>query len=572
MLRRSNRSFEAMLQLSPWILTWIYSAVVLLSAGNVFHMVPFTLSVLLSLAVSHTVRVWLRSNISFSLAGMLSLTIIVVQIQSLQLSGDLLSALALTNAESAKVISVKATLVLPYVILFALIVLVSCRPPFCRIRYGILPKCVVASAWLALSVQNLTASGLANPLRLPELSLALTALGVAFPADILVEDNEVIKTLNARFERESVFLDEAAYNDILASAPAKPNILVLFVEGMSARLMESYGGEHAGLTPNLDSLFKESLVADNYYNHTAATLRGLRGQMTSSFVAASENGPDGLGVGPIDGLKAKDSDNTLVSLTDILNRAGYDTAFLSPHPSYMNINELLRGIGFSRVVTGSDVAAAKGLPDISVTDKQLLGYLPDLLQSMKSPFFIGVYNFGTHLFEDSPDVKYGDRRSVVLNRFHNFDTQFGEFIRRFRESPLSKNTILIVTSDHATFPAPEFLAVEDATPNVFVDRIPLMIYWDGVRHLNLDMKGRNSLAFAPTVLNIVGLKNERNFFLGCSIFQDECLPSNHVSKIDEHYFFTEFGNVTHHSAITDPKHPFFEGKKEVDRFLTFSGF
>src|SRR3546814_18404526 len=34
---------------------------------------------------------------------------------------------------------------------------------------------------------------------------------------------------------------------------------------------------------NLQALAGDTMVVDNYYNHTAATYRGLQGQMTSGF-------------------------------------------------------------------------------------------------------------------------------------------------------------------------------------------------------------------------------------------------------------------------------------------------
>src|SRR5690606_16217047 len=55
---------------------------------------------------------------------------------------------------------------------------------------------------------------------------------------------------------------------------AQPNVIVLFIEGMSARTLEPYGSTYPGLTPNLQALARDTMVADNYYNHTAATYRG----------------------------------------------------------------------------------------------------------------------------------------------------------------------------------------------------------------------------------------------------------------------------------------------------------
>ena len=65
--------------------------------------------------------------------------------------------------------------------------------------------------------------------------------------------------------------------------PGKRNVIVFFVESFSARLCGVYNKSLADLTPNLDAFADSSLVVYNYYNHTAATSRGIQGQLCSMF-------------------------------------------------------------------------------------------------------------------------------------------------------------------------------------------------------------------------------------------------------------------------------------------------
>ena len=62
-----------------------------------------------------------------------------------------------------------------------------------------------------------------------------------------------------------------------------PNIIIFFVEGFSARTSDVYSTVYKDITPNLVDFAKHSLVIDNYYNHTAATYRGLHGQLCSIY-------------------------------------------------------------------------------------------------------------------------------------------------------------------------------------------------------------------------------------------------------------------------------------------------
>src|SRR3546814_16774088 len=82
---------------------------------------------------------------------------------------------------------------------------------------------------------------------------------------------------------------------------AQPNVIVLFIEGMSARTLEPYASTYPGLTPNLQALAGDTMVGDTYYNNTAATYRGLQGQLTSGLARAG--GMEG-GTGRLDGNNA----------------------------------------------------------------------------------------------------------------------------------------------------------------------------------------------------------------------------------------------------------------------------
>ena len=65
----------------------------------------------------------------------------------------------------------------------------------------------------------------------------------------------------------------------------KPNIIIIFTEGFSARTSSIYNEKFDKLTPNLEdfSKNKSSMLIDNYYSHTAATYRGLHGQLCSIY-------------------------------------------------------------------------------------------------------------------------------------------------------------------------------------------------------------------------------------------------------------------------------------------------
>lgn len=313
---------------------------------------------------------------------------------------------------------------------------------------------------------------------------------------------------------------------------AHPNVIVLFTEGMSARLLGSYGGSTPGLTPNIDRLARISMRVDHYYNHTAATYRGLQGQMVSGYPAAGGGDDDRMLWETQQGM-AKLASIRYRSISMILHDHGYGTYFVSPHHNGVGLNTMLRSLSFDRVFTFDDagqfVAPANPFYAIegALSDDDVFTTLRALMSNGNlgasgRPFFVGLYNFGTHAFLDiMPNgERYGDGKNAALNKLHNYDHAFGKFLDYFLASPYAHNTILILTSDHASYPEPSFREVAGAAYKpYFVDRIPLIIY-DPTHDLpaTFDAQGRTSIDFAPTLMHLLNIRRGQNSFVGTSLF------------------------------------------------------
>jgi phosphoglycerol transferase MdoB-like AlkP superfamily enzyme len=167
----------------------------------------------------------------------------------------------------------------------------------------------------------------------------------------------------------------------------------------------------------------------------------------------------------------------------------------------------------------------------ALTDHDLFLALRRYLENNdgKQPFFVGLYNIGTHAFMDvdAHGEKYGDGSNHSLNTIHNLDAQFGDFYRWFVDSPYADDTLLIFTSDHAHYPEPSYVQVardgragSDEYDPYFVDRIPMLVRAPWLRlPKRFDAHDRTSLGLAPTVLSLLGIDHARNSFVGRSIFR-----------------------------------------------------
>ncbi len=334
------------------------------------------------------------------------------------------------------------------------------------------------------------------------------------------------------------------------------NVILIFAEGTSLKVISEK------VTPNIYNISKKAISFSNYYNHTAATYRGIRGSLISGFQLRgggySENGSG------IDQFVRRNGEGAFSteSLVSILNDQGYKTFFLSPHEDGIDFNEFIKSIGFSEVF-GSGT-------DETLSDRVLYKNLSEMLSKIEKsklnqPFFIATYVEGTHLGQDSPDKKYGTGDNEYLNKFYNQDFWFGKFLEKFEESPLSDNTILVFTTDHASFPVPKFMRTFETKSRYFFDEIPLIIYKKNFKRQILDAKRLTSLALTPTILDILGIRDVSNHFLGHSLFE-KCEREN--------YEFMHIGGFNGYEVEKDRSFRpvnFYKECLKIKRFYDYAG-
>ena len=123
---------------------------------------------------------------------------------------------------------------------------------------------------------------------------------------------------------------------------------------------------------------------------------------------------------------------------------------------------MLKTLRFDNVLGMGDFV---GYQNDRMTDKQTFNALQDFLRSKEKDherFFIGVYPSGTHHGQDSPNEKFSDGKNAYYNKFYNYDYQLGKFVDFFKNSSFYDNTLLVITTDHATFPSTDYKKVSIA--------------------------------------------------------------------------------------------------------------
>lgn len=529
--------------------------------------------------MARTGRRWLWLPLSGVIAA-IAAVVYMAQVYSLYLSGNFISVLAMQNTDSVAFIGsprlvAGAAMTLAWIAAFCMALVIAVRAPAQSRRAASeswrTRSFVAAGAGMALVFTYLLLLQSKGVRLEPGFRQAPISNLVAnvYRAEIEPESFEPVamnapsnvhcfdygadpRTSVYPFQRASAFRGPLPF-ERRGTVEGKPNVIVIFTEGVSARLIGAYGGPHPDLTPNIDALSGQSMRVVDYFNHTAATYRGLSGELSSGFSFAGGDGHDGWEAA---GNRAGLSSIRRQTLPFIFGAAGYQSYFFAPHREDRPIILMLHSLGFQKVFAYESVAGE--LLDGKVTtragtsgldDDSLFRGLTAFLQKRSTagaqePFLVGIYNIGTHAFLGSAehDVPYpGD--NAVLDKLHNFDSALGGFLRYFYRSPYADNTILVFTTDHSTYPEAPFreVAGADLRP-YFVDRIPLLVR-DPHHRLppTFDAKGRNSLDLAPTVLQLAGLQTQANSFMGTSLFEPRNFPLGIAALGGKFYLTTPAG-------------------------------
>lgn len=334
---------------------------------------------------------------------------------------------------------------------------------------------------------------------------------------------EIDPTSSVPFVKNNI--DDSSQNTAARKAP-RYNVLVFFVESLSARFLGLYNQKLADLTPNLNTVAEEFEVFDNYYNHTFPTIVGVIGQLCS-MVPHLRHGDwrDAKFV-----LKLP----KMHCLPQVLQDQGYFTSYFGPtHPGEMFVEEQMRHLGFEgrefyselyekyAEQTGTNKLISRG--GLGNSDRQMLEATYGFLASYQKqrPFFLTVSTLDTHPGRElEPESQvYGDGKIQILNLVKQFDGHFGAFWDKFKRSRWYDNTIVILTGDHVHMPSVELKEVfpSDYKLSVF-DKMTMLVRVPKTQTNPRNSVVATSLDLAPTILDLLDLENTRTSFLGKSLY------------------------------------------------------
>lgn len=245
----------------------------------------------------------------------------------------------------------------------------------------------------------------------------------------------------------------------------RPNVVVFILEGWTADVIESLGGEKE-VAPEFEKLVSEGLLFTNCFSTgerseqgIAAILSGFPALPSSSIIGQPSKYPRMSGLNP-----------KLIS-------AGYSTSFMfGGQLNYGNIKGFIFFSRFDKIVEGSDfpgniVQQRLGVPDEFLFERNL-----NEMNEEKEPFFSVMYTLSSHAPYDVPMeevISKGGEHREYLNSVYYTDRSIGDYFRKAREQKWYKNTLFIIIADHS-HPAP---AKRDFYEPAY-KKIPLLLYGD----------------------------------------------------------------------------------------------
>ncbi len=220
---------------------------------------------------------------------------------------------------------------------------------------------------------------------------------------------------------------------------SQPNIVLVIVEGFSAKFIEPLGGE-AGVTPYFNALCNEGICFTQCYANSFRTDRGV-----VSILSGYPAFPD------FSLMKLPHKSRALPSIARQLKRDGYTTTFLyGGDINFTNMNSYLLSTGYDQVVGDKHfpietrTTHAWGVQDHIVIDTLLQQV--ERLWTAGKPFLATCLTLSSH---EPWEVPYGRiAGNMKANSMAYADSCIGHLMEQLKASPAWDSLLVIFVADH----------------------------------------------------------------------------------------------------------------------------
>ena len=288
----------------------------------------------------------------------------------------------------------------------------------------------------------------------------------------------------------------------------KPNFVLIILESFTAKFLQTHGGSPR-IAPGLNRLIQRGLYFRRFMASGGRSANGLY----SMFAGL----PDRAGTTI---LRMPEINQPYSGLPALLKSKGYSTLFLhGGELEFDNLRTVLPHLGFERLAGYREIKKSGRYPVSTpwgFDDRYSFDFLYHTLHAAQEPFFAAIFTVNTHhpyihpkdpsknIFPDStPENRY-------LNSYHYTDRILSEFLDRASGTSWFKNTIFLITADHAHHRGLNYL--EDR-------QIPLLLYAPGHIPAAINTKLYSQVDILPTLLALSG-GNQRYASMGRNMLSE----------------------------------------------------
>ncbi len=212
-----------------------------------------------------------------------------------------------------------------------------------------------------------------------------------------------------------------------------------FVGALNPQLEDPRGRTY---TPFLDSLIHESLVFSNAFANGRKSIDAIP-SVTASIPAL---------VLPY--VISERSGNTINSLASLLGTKGYQSAFFHGAPNgSMGFDAFTKIAGFQHYYGRDEYGNEADFDGIwGIWDEPFFQYFAHGMNEMQEPFYTTLFSVSSHHPYEVPEKykgKFPEGRIPLDKCIHYTDYSLQKFFDTARKMPWFKNTIFVITADHA---------------------------------------------------------------------------------------------------------------------------
>jgi len=279
-----------------------------------------------------------------------------------------------------------------------------------------------------------------------------------------------------------------------------PNVMMVILEGFSADLIESLGGEK-DITPCFHALEKDGILFTDIYSNGSRSEQGMAalfGGFPSTPLAQIARQPDKF-------VK-------LPSLIQKLIDDGYSTSFyFGGQLIYGNLKGYIYSNNFGRIKEGYQFDSDLPRGKLGIHDEFVYPEIIKDLNTDKTPFFSAYFTLSSHTPYDIPNfrqnIKWPELEKEFVNAAYYADSCLGNFISLAKKQSWFKNTLFIIIADHGHS---SYKLRNNWSPGY--NKIPLLFFGDVIKN---EFKGTQNnktgsqVDIAATLLHQLKIKSSQ---------------------------------------------------------------